>query len=88
MQLIREKEKLFFIAKDEAEVVAAEAILNPLIKRFLPNDAEIAQRKLDLEKFNELTKNFTQSVPQFEIEKLAEEVDKAMWNDYKEKRNL
>jgi hypothetical protein len=88
MQLIREKEKLYFIAKNEAEAVEAEAILTPLLKRFLPDKDAVEQRIQDLKRFDELTKNFTESVPQYEIDKLADEVDTLMWEDYKAKRNL
>ena len=88
MQLIREKEKLYFIAKNEAEAVEAEAILTPLLKRFLPDNDAVERRKKDLQRFNELTKNFTESVPQSQIDKLADEIDTAMWEDYKAKRNV
>ncbi|MES2775750.1 MAG: hypothetical protein V4722_16365 [Bacteroidota bacterium] len=87
MQLVREKETLYFIAKSEAEAAKAEAILKPLLKKLLPDEAELEKRTADLERFDELTKDF-QGASNAEIETLAIEVNEAMWQDYKAKRNL
>ncbi|CAN5542091.1 hypothetical protein BH10BAC3_BH10BAC3_12770 [soil metagenome] len=82
MEIIREKEKIYIIAKDESEAKRTELLINRLVNQ--PNintEGNIS----DWEKYEELTKDFKQ-VPQFEIDKLSAEADAAMWLNFK-KRN-
>lgn len=84
MQIIREKEKLYIIAKDELEAKTTELLINPLLQQISSVKEKSFENNNDWEKFKELTKDF-KKVPQSEIDNLAEEVDELMWQDYKKR---
>ena len=86
MEIFREKEKIYIIAKDESEAKRTELLINPLLKQLSERNPN-ATASNDFERFKELTKDFIE-VPQTEIDSLSNEVDQALLEHYKKRHNL
>jgi hypothetical protein len=83
MEVIREKEKIYIIAKDESEAKRTELLINPLLKQISGKNLQTSGKN-DFQRFKELTKDFKEA-QQSDIDSLSEEVDKALLQDYLKK---